>query len=91
MSDVIDEAIIVKRKLSSHETVKEYRRLKELYEKDEELKRMRKEIARLSSEGKKAEAENLRKIYDAHPLVNNYQEARKELIKLLLVLDNILQ
>ena len=58
--------------------IKEYLRLKKLYHEDEELKRMRQEIARLKNENKEEERENLLKIYHQHPLVNNYFLAKEE-------------
>ena len=47
--DPIEQAKVVRKKLNEHEVTKEYLRLKNLFENDEELKRMRKEIARLAS------------------------------------------
>ena len=91
MGDVIKQTKRVKKRLISMETYREYRRLKELYENDEELRKMRREIARLTAEGKNQEAENLRKRYNAHPLVNNYNEAKQEFRRLIIVVANIIQ
>lgn len=68
----------------------EFLRLKECFEKDEDLKIMRQEIARLTNEGKIKERDNLIEIYNSHPLVSNYQLAREEVISLLTQIKNIL-
>ena len=91
MSEVIEQTKRVGEKLISTETYKEYNHLKTLYENDEELKRMRKEIARLEAEGKKEEANNLRNLYNAHPLVNNYYAAKDEFEQLLKAITNLIQ
>ena len=71
--------------------VKEYYRLKEIYENDKELKAMRNKIARLKVEGKEKERNELLKAYNSHPLVNNYNIARDEVKEILLNLQNIIQ
>ena len=87
--DPIEQAKIVKSKLDEHEVTKEYVRLKNLFENDEELKRMRRDIARLASEGKEKEADNLRGLYNKHPLVNNYYEAKEEYQRLVSTICNL--
>ena len=87
--DPIEQAKIVKSKLDEHEVTKEYVRLKNLFENDEELKRMRRDIARLASEGKEKEADNLRDLYNKHPLVNNYYEAKEEYQHLVSTICNL--
>ena len=91
MDEVIEQAKKVKQELNSLPITKEFLQLKELYENDEELKRMRKDIAYLSSQGKKEEADNLRNIYNSHPLVNNYLLAKEEMKSLLMAIQNILE
>ena len=70
--------------------VKEYLRLKDALEKDEDLKAMRQEIARLTNEGKKEEHNNLLSVYNSHPLVVNYLALREEVIALLRQIKDIL-
>ena len=76
--------------LNSLPEIKEFLLLKENLEKDEELREMRIEIARLTNEGKKEEHDNLLKVYNSHPLVVNYQVAREELYNLLNQIKDIL-
>ena len=70
--------------------IKEFLQLKEAIEKDEELKAMRLEIARLTNEGKKQEHDNLLNVYNSHPLVVNYLIARDEAAALLTQIKDIL-
>ena len=91
MDKIVEEAKKLREEIDSLPTVKEYYRLRSLYESDEELAKMRKEIARLKSEGKEEERKNLLEVYDNHPLVNNYEVAKQEVESLLLVIKNIIQ
>ena len=70
--------------------VKEFLRLKDALEKDEELKTMRQEIARLTNEGKKKEHDSLLSVYNSHPLVINYLAMREEVMALLSQIKDIL-
>ena len=83
----MDKTIEIAEKLNKEilqlSEVKEYLKLKELYHNDKELKEMRTNIARLKSENKEEEWDNLLKIYNSHPLVNNYFAAKEEVEKLL--------
>ena len=91
MDKIVEEAKKLREEIDSLPTVKEYYRLRSLYESDEELAKMRKEIARLKSEGKEEERKNLLEVYNNHPLVNNYEVAKQEVESLLLVIRNIIQ
>ena len=91
MDKIIEEAKSLRKDIDNLPEVIEYRRLKTLYESDEELARMRKEIARLKASGKEEERKNLLKIYESHPLVNNYEVAKQEVMDILLVIKNIIQ
>ena len=91
MDKIIEEAKSLRKDIDNLPEVIEYRRLKTLYESDEELARMRKEIARLKASGKEEERKSLLKIYESHPLVNNYEVAKQEVMDILLVIKNIIQ
>ena len=58
---------------------KEYMRLKPLFENDKELKDLRLNIAKLTSEGKKEEKDRLLEIYNNHPLVVNFEYTKEAL------------
>lgn len=91
MDKIIEQAKSLRKDIDNLPEVIEYQRLKKLYESDEELARMRKDITRLKASGKEEERKNLLKIYESHPLVNNYEVAKKEVMDILLVIKNIIQ
>lgn len=91
MSNVIEEAKALRKDIDSTPEAQEYYQLKALYENDEELKRMRREIARLKSEEKEEERSNLLALYNSHPLVNNFRIAEEELKELLRTIQTIIQ
>ena len=91
MDKIIEEAKTLREEIDSLPTVQEYYRLKSLYENDKELEAMRREIARLKTEGKEEERKNLLEVYNNHPLVNNYETSKQEVESLLLVIKNIIQ
>lgn len=91
MDKIVQDAKSLREEIDSLPSVQEYYRLKSLYEADEELANMRKEIARLKKEGKEEERKNLLERYQNHPLVNNYEAAKQEVESLLLVIKNIIE
>lgn len=91
MDKIIEEAKSLREDIDSLPEIKEYYCLKELYENDQTLKQMRRDIARLKNEGKEEERNNLLQIYNSHPLVNNYEIAKEEAERILLVIKNIIQ
>ena len=78
MDKIIEEAKSLRNDIDSLPEIQEYYRLKTLMENDEELRRLRTEIARLAKEGKTEERKNLLVVYNANPLVNNYNIAMEE-------------
>ena len=90
MDKIIEEAKSLRSDIDSLPEIQEYYRLKELMEKDEELSRLRKEIARLAKEGKTEERKNLLEIYNSHPLVNNYNIAMEEAKSILRAVKDII-
>jgi cell fate (sporulation/competence/biofilm development) regulator YmcA (YheA/YmcA/DUF963 family) len=76
--------------LNSLPEVKEFLRLKKLMGSDKELANMRSEIARLTSENKEEEKSNLIVIYNSHPIVNNYNVVREEVLSILQTIKDIL-
>lgn len=90
MDNVIEIARDLRSRIDELPEVKEYQKLKELYENDAELKQMRSGIARLESENKIEEKKNLLEIYNSHPLVNNFNAAKEEVTNLLQMIKQIL-
>lgn len=91
MDKIIEEAKKLRAGIDNHPVIQEYYRLQALYVKDETLKEMRKDIARLKSLGKEEEASNLLKLYNKNPLVNNYEAAKQEARELLSAIKDIIQ
>ena len=91
MDKVIETAEKLKQSLLELPEVKEYLNLKDLYEKDESLKQMRLDIARLKKEGKEEERNNLIAVYNNHPLVNNYNIAKEEVKAILETIKNMIE
>ena len=90
MDKIIEEAKSLRNDIDSLPEIQEYYRLRDLMEKDEELSRLRKEIARLANEGKTEERKNLLAIYNSHPLVNNYNIAMEEAKSILRAIKDII-
>ena len=90
MDKIIEQAKQLREDIDSHPIVKEYYRLKKLYENDKELEQLRREIARLTSEGKEEEKKNLLHMYENHPLVNNYNIAKEQVEELLISIKDII-
>ncbi len=77
--------------LYQRKEVQEYLKNKKLLEEDISLKKMREDIARLKVDGKEVERNNLLKIYESHPLVNNFEASKKEVESLIQSLKDIIQ
>ena len=90
MDKVIEKANELSIEINKLPEVQEYLKLKKLLEQNEELKEMRTNIARLTNEGKLKERDNLLKIYNSNPLVNNYEMSKKEVQQILLQVRDIL-
>ena len=90
MDKIIEEAKALRKDIDSLPEIQEYYRLRALMENDEELKRLRTEIARLAQEGKTEERKNLLAIYNSHPLVNNYNFAMDEAKSILRAIKDII-
>ena len=90
MDKIIEEAKSLRNDIDSLPEIQEYYRLRNLMENDKELSRLRIEIARLTNEGKLEERKNLLKIYNSHPLVNNYSIAMEEAKSILRTIKDII-
>jgi len=90
MDKILEKAKEIRSTIDELPEVKEYLSLKELFENDQELKELRENIARLESQGKKEEKENLTKIYMSHPIVNNFYIAKAEVVNILNQLKDLL-
>lgn len=91
MDEVIELSKKLKSEIDNLPEMKEYLKLKKLIENDDELAKMRLDIARLANEKKYEERDNLLQIYNSHPLVNNFYLAEEEIKSLLQSIKNIIE
>ena len=90
MDKVVETAKELSREIRELPEIQEYLKLKNLFENDENLAQMRRDIARLESEGKSEEKKNLLAIYNEHPLVSNYYSMKEEVRNILETIKEII-
>ena len=89
-NDLEQSLLALKSELDNSPIIQEYLSLKSVIENDDELKKMREDIARLTNDNKLEERDALLAIYNSHPVVANYEQARQEVIGLLNQIKDIL-
>ena len=90
MDKVLEKAKELRALLDETPELKEYLKNKEVLENSEDVQTLKHNIANLRAKGKLEEANNLEKIYNAHPLVNNYEASKEALYELLKTIQNII-
>lgn len=90
MSELDEILQKLKEELDNSPVIQEYLRYKYALENKEELKRMRRDIARLTSENKLEKRDALLAIYNSHPIVTNYNLIEEEVKSLLNQIKDIL-
>ena len=91
MDKVLEKAQELRSAIEETEEFKEYLKNKELLEKSEDVIELKHNIANLRAKGKLEEAKNLEKLYQAHPLVNNYEVSKETLYQLLKTIESIIK
>ena len=91
MDKVLEKAKELRSAIEETEEFKEYIKNKELLEKSEDVIELKHNIANLRAKGKLEEAKNLEKLYNAHPLVNNYEVSKEALYELLKTIESIIK
>ena len=89
-NDLEQSLLALKSELDNSPIIQEYLSLKSVIESNDELKKMREDIARLTNDNKLEERDALLAIYNSHPVVANYEQARQEVIGLLNQIKDIL-
>ena len=69
----------------------EYMKNKNLLENNKDVIELKENIANLKAKGKLKEAKNLEDLYNAHPLVNNYEASKEALYQLLNTIQGIIK
>ena len=90
MDKILEKAKELRLAIEETSEYKEYIKNKELLEKNEDVIELKHNIANLRAKGKIEEAKNLEKLYNAHPLVNNYEASKDALYQLLKTIKSIL-
>lgn len=91
MDKVLEKAKELRALLEETPEMKEYLKNKEALENSEDVQALKHNIANLRAKGKLEEANNLEKIYNAHPLVNNYEASKEALYQLLKTIESIIK
>lgn len=91
MDKVLEKAKELRALLDETPEMKEYLKNKEALENSEDVQALKHNIANLRAKGKLEEANNLEKIYNAHPLVNNYEGSKEALYQLLKTIESIIK
>ena len=91
MTDPIEIALEIREKISELPEAKEYLRLKEIIDKDEEIQQLQKSIIELQNSDKKQEATELLNKLNSMPIVANFQIVKEQLADSLKLISNILK
>ena len=91
MDKVIEKAKELKAVLDETPEMKEYLKYKDLYENSEDVIELKHNIANLRAQGKIKEANNLKELYDNHPIVVNYEASKEALYALLKTVQSIIK
>ena len=91
MDKVIEKAEELRLSIEETPEFKEYIKNKQMLEKSEDVIELKHNIANLRAKGKLVEASNLEKLYNAHPIVNNYEASKEALYQLLKTIESIIK
>ena len=91
MDKVIEKAKELRFAIEETEEFKEYIKNKELLENSDDVRELKHNIANLRAQGKIQEANNLKALYDNHPIVVNYEASKEALHELLKTIQSIIK
>lgn len=91
MDKVLEKAKELRLAIEETNEFKEYIKNKEMLENSQDVIELKHNIANLRVKGKYTEASNLEKLYNAHPVVNNYEVSKAALYELLKTIESILK
>ena len=89
MNDSIELAKELKEEILNDPLIKEYLRIKKLYESDDEINSLKREIALAKTQHKDVLHKELLAKYNSHPLVVNYNVLKEEVNNYLLEISKI--
>lgn len=91
MDKVLEKAKELRLAIEETSEFQEYMKNKEMLENSEDVIELKHNIANLRAKGKYTEAANLEKLYNAHPVVNNYEVSKAALYELLKTIESIIK
>ena len=91
MDKVLEKAKELRVEIEKTPEYLEYIKNKELLENNKDVHELKQNIANLKAQGKLEEAKNLEKLYNEHPLVNNFEVSKEALYELLKTIQYIIQ
>ena len=91
MDKVLEKAKELRLAIENTSEFKEYIKNKELLENSEYVQSLKHNIANLRAKGKLEEANNLEVLYNAHPLVNNFEASKEALYQLIKTIESIIK
>lgn len=91
MDKVLEKAKELRLAIEETNEYKEYILNKNLLENSQDVIALKQDIANLKAKGKLEEAKNLEALYNAHPLVNNYEASKEALYQLLKTIETIIK
>ena len=91
MDKALEKAKELRTAIEETNEYKEYMLNKNALENSEDVIALKHDIANLKAKGKYEEAKNLEALYNAHPLVNNYEASKEALYQLLKTVENIIK
>lgn len=91
MDEIIEKAKELRAAIDQTSEMKEYLKNKECLENNQDVIVSKHNIANLKAQGKLSEAHNLEVLYNAHPLVNNYESSKEALYQLLKTIETIIK
>ncbi len=91
MDKVLEKAKELRTAIEETNEYKEYMLNKNALENSGDVIALKHDIANLKAKGKYEEAKNLEALYNAHPLVNNYEASKEALYQLLKTVENIIK
>ena len=91
MDKVLEKAKELRSAIEETSEYKEYIQNKTALENSKDVIALKHDIANLKAKGKLEESKNLEALYNAHPLVNNYEASKEALYQLLKTVESIIK
>ena len=91
MDKVLEKAKELRLAIEQTSEYKEHIQNKTALENSKDVIALKHDIANLKAKGKLEESKNLEALYNAHPLVNNYEASKEALYQLLKTVESIIK